>query len=132
MKISIPPFSKWIFEISKKISQKEEVILIRTKILVLEIEKIQTNNIKNDSMQLYREKLKKFKWKNRREFSASEIMMNSEKIKTKIIIHIWKLKSKYPITMILSSLNINKFVNLSKIKRHLQPWLMLKVLKIYI
>jgi len=125
MKISIPPFSKWIFEISKKISQKEEVILIRTKILVLEIEKIQTNNIKNDSMQLYREKLKKFKWKNRREFSASEIMMNSEKIKTKIIIHIcismWKLKSKYPITMILSSLNINKFVNLSKIKRHLQP-----------
>ena len=121
MKISIPPFWKWIFEISKKISQKEEVILIRTKILVLEIEKIQTNNIKNDSMQLYREKLKKFKWKNRREFSASEIMMNSEKIKTKIIIHIWKLKSKYPITMILSSLNINKFVNLSKIKRHLQP-----------
>jgi hypothetical protein len=84
-------------------------------------EKMPNNNSKNDSMILYRDKLKKFQRKNRREFSESEIMMSSEKINDKntdnySYISMGKLKSKYPTSRQINSLNINKFVNISKLK----------------
>jgi len=88
-------------------------------------EKIPNINIKNDSMILYQEKLKKFQRKNKREFSASEIMMSSEKINDKNTDNYsyvsmgklkLKLKSKYPTSRAQSSLNINKFVNITKLK----------------
>ena len=84
-------------------------------------EKIPTNNMKNDSMLLYQDKLKKFQRNHKREYSASEIMMSSEKINDKntdnySYISMGKLKSKYPTTRSLSTLNINKFVNITKIK----------------
>jgi hypothetical protein len=84
-------------------------------------EKISNINIKNDSMILYQEKLKKFQRKNRREFSASEIMMSSDKINDKntdnySYISMGKLKSKYPTSRAISSLNSNKFVNITKLK----------------
>jgi hypothetical protein len=84
-------------------------------------EKIPNINIKNDSMILYQEKLKKYKRKNRRELSESEIMMSSEKINDKNTDNysynpMGKLKLKYPTSKALSSLNINKFVNITKLK----------------
>ena len=86
-------------------------------------EKILNINIKNDAMILYQEKLKKLERKNKREFSASEIMMSSEKINDKntdnysyVSMGKLKLKSKYPTSRAQSSLNVNKFVNITKLK----------------
>lgn len=84
-------------------------------------EKIPNINIKNDSMILYKEKLKAYQRKNRREFSASEIMMGSEKSNDRNIdnysyVPMGPLKSKYPTSRAVSSLNINKFVNITKLK----------------
>lgn len=84
-------------------------------------EKVSNENPKIDSMTLYKNKLKKLEKNNKREYSASEIMMttkddNEKNTDNNPILSKMKMVSKVSSSKELDSLMNNKFINLRSIK----------------
>ena len=84
-------------------------------------EKVSNENPKIDSMTLYKNKLKKIEKNNKREYSASEIMMttkddNEKNTDNNPILSKMKMVSKVSSSKELDSLMNNKFINLRSIK----------------
>ena len=84
-------------------------------------EKVSNENPKIDSMTLYKNKLKKLEKDNKREYSASEIMMttkddNEKNTDNNPILSKMKMVSKVSSSKELDSLMNNKFINLRSIK----------------
>ena len=84
-------------------------------------EKVSNENPKIDSMTLYKNKLKRLEKNNKREYSASEIMMttkddNEKNTDNNPILSKMKMVSKVSSSKELDSLMNNKFINLRSIK----------------